>query len=462
MYLKCTKTVMVLFTLMTLLCFSVFAMAEDSTTILEVRNTPVKGRILLDKTGEQMTENGKIKIGYLKDAVFEIRAGENIVGKDGKEWYKKGDHVAMMVTSGEGIDESPLLPLGKYEVTEIKAPSGYVIDNTTYTVELRSTDHVTPIITATITSVNDPTQLMLMKKDPDGTPLAGATFALFDEDGHQVAASISDDEGYVRFSLIPHGKYVLKETTAPEGYLVNRNTINVSIDQNWKNAGEPLATIIDQRKQITFIKTNTAGMPMPGITFCLIDATAKKIVESAVSNENGVFSFTQFDYGTWKVRELDPPDGYCPLQEYTITVDDNWKNESPILLVNIPNHYEFKKTDSSGAPMKDVQFAVEDADGKVLMELTSDDEGLVEIKNLVPGTYYIKEIKTLEGFTLSSDVRKLIIDETYMVPEKLPTWINYTTIQTGVNIAVTWVMWIGIGLMVISGTIGLVRKKKKA
>lgn len=462
MYLKCKKTIIAPFVLMTLICLSVFAAAEDSTQILEVTNTPVKGCILLDKTGKQMTESGQMEIGYLKDAVFEIRAGENIVGKDGKEWYNKGDLVALMSTSGEGVDESPLLPLGKYEVTEIKAPSGYVNDHKTHTVELRSADHVMPIITATVTSVNDPTRLTLMKKDLGGAPLAGATFTLFDEKGHQVAASISDDEGYARFTLVPHGNYILKETAAPEGYLLNRTMLNVSIDQNWENTDKPFATITDQLKQITFIKTNTAGMPMPGITFCLIDTQTKKIVESAVSDENGVFSFTQFDYGTWKVRELDTPAGYCPLQEYTFTVDDAWKNEGPILLVNIPNHYEFKKTDSSGEPMKGVQFAVEDADGKVLMELTSDAEGMVEMKNLVPGTYFIKEIKTLEGFTLSNDVRKLVIDETYMIPEKLPTWINYTTIQTGVNIAVTWVMWIGIGLMVISGTVGLVRKKKKA
>ena len=42
----------------------------------------------------------------------------------------------------------------------------------------------------------------------------------------------------------------------------------------------------------------------------------------------------------------------------------------------------------------------------------------------------------------------------------MPTWINYTTIQTGVNLAVTGIMWVGIGLMVVSGTVGLVRKRR--
>lgn len=460
MFLK-NKGIFAVLLIMLLLC-SITCVMADETRTLAVENTPVKGKILLDKTGKLLSEDGRMKSGYLKDALFEIRAAEDITGREGTLWYKKGDLVDTITTSGTGLEESSLLPLGKYEVTEIKAPSGYVLDRAVYTVELRAFDHEIPVITATVTSINDPVQIMLIKKKQDGSPLTGATFALFDLDGNQVSASISDDEGYVRFNLVPHGEHILREVEAPEGYLLNRTEIPVSVDDNWTNTERPIATVIDQEKKITFIKTNTAGMPMPGINFCLINTDTKKIVESSVSDENGVFSFTQFDYGTWKVCEMDTPDGYCPMEEYMFTVDDNWKNEGPILLVNIPNHYEFKKTDSSGAPMKGVQFVMEDADGKVLMELTSDAEGMVEIRNLVPGTYFIRETKTLEGFTLSNDVRKLVIDETYMIPEKLPAWVNYTTIQTGANIAVTWVMWIGIGLMLISGTSGVVRKKRKA
>lgn len=47
------------------------------------------------------------------------------------------------------------------------------------------------------------------------------------------------------------------------------------------------------------------------------------------------------------------------------------------------------------------------------------------------------------------------------VPEKLKQFVNYTTIQTGVHIAVTGVMWVGLGLMAISGTVGLIRRRRK-
>ena len=57
---------------------------------------------------------------------------------------------------------------------------------------------------------------------------------------------------------------------------------------------------------------------------------------------------------------------------------------------------------------------------------------------------------------------RLKIDEYYVVPDTLRRFINYTTIQTGVNLAVTGIMWVGIALMAVSGTLGLIRKRRAA
>ena len=180
--------------------------------------------------------------------------------------------MANMVTNGEGVEESTLLPLGKYTVTEIIAPDGYVLDTNTYTVDLRSADHVTPVVTATVTSVNDPTEILLQKNDQNGGVLAGAEFGLFNADGYQVAAAISDEEGLVCFRLIPHGDYTIREISAPDGYLLNQSEISVSVTETWTNSDKPMATVVDQLKQIMFLKVNTSGNPMAGITFKLINA----------------------------------------------------------------------------------------------------------------------------------------------------------------------------------------------
>lgn len=450
---------------MLLLCLPLVSFAEETDTqTVPISNTPIKGQILLEKTGLQKTSTylgePTYAQNYLKDAVFEIHAAEDIVGREGTRWYQAGELAATMKTSGEGPTLSPLLSLGKYTIQESIAPSGYVLDPTVYTVELKAADHQTPVITATVASVNDPAEILLRKTDRDGNSLPGARFGLFNADDQEIDAAISDAEGMVRFTLVPHGKYTIRETHAPDGYLLNRSGMSVSVTGNWTNSEQPIATVVDQRKQVKFLKTDTSGSPMAGILFYLINADTNTLVEKAVCDENGAFTFTKFDYGTWIVREAKTPEGYCRMPDYRFVVDDSWTEPAPIPLVNIPNHYEFIKTDASGVPLAGVSFVLLDEDGTVLREAESDENGVVRFDDLKPGTYSIKETATLQGYTRSGDVRKLVIDERYVLPEKMPSWINYTNIQTGVNLAVTGAMWLGVAMMAISGGAGLYRKRR--
>lgn len=460
MLLKKERIGILLTVLLLLLCTASCAWAD--TQELQVSNTPVKGQILLNKTGLQLNALKDRETRWLKGAVFEIRAAEDIIGRDGTKWLSRGDLAATITSSGEGTDESELLPLGRYEVTELSAPSGYIRDKHCYTAELKAVDHQTPVVTVTVSSMNDPVMLQLKKVDQANEPLAGAEFGLFDVNGLQIASAFSDDEGRVVFDFVPHGQYSVLELNAPEGYLPSRKEISVTVTQDWMDNGNVYATVTDQKKEIMFIKTDTAGMPMSGITFQLINADTGKVAETAVSDENGVFTFTKFDYGSWLVHEKNTPKGFGKMPDYTFTVADDWTAPAPILCVNIPNHYEFRKTDSGDKPLKGVQFVLEDENGKELQKLESDADGMVYVRDLAPGTYFIRETKTLEGFTLSGETKKLIIDSTYVIPEKLPVWVNYTTIQTGVNIAVTWIMWVGLGIMAVSGTLGIIRRRKQS
>lgn len=305
-----------------LFCLPMASLAEDvPIQNVSIRNTPIKGQILLEKTGQMQTTGEQ---GYLKGAVFEIRAAEDIVGQDGTQWYSCGELVATMTTSGEGVEKSPLLPLGKYTVKEISAPSGYVLDLTTYTVEIQASDQETPIVSATVSSINYPAEILLQKTDADGKALAGAQFVLLDADGCETASAVSDADGLVRFRFVPQGQYTICETSAPDGYLLNRSAISVTVTPNWTNAEEPIATAVNQQKKILFIKVDTAGTPMAGILFKLINAETGAVAEMAVSDENGAFAFTAFDYGVWIVHEAAAPSGYSRMADYCFQVDDSW------------------------------------------------------------------------------------------------------------------------------------------
>ena len=73
------------------------------------------------------------------------------------------------------------LPLGKYDVTEVKAPEGYIVNGETKHLELKYKDQNTPLVfdSATISNARQTVDIELIKKDKDtGEALSGAVFGL--------------------------------------------------------------------------------------------------------------------------------------------------------------------------------------------------------------------------------------------------------------------------------------------
>ena len=131
-------------------------------------NHETLGQLTIRKLGNVLTDYQDGQFIYTQDnlagAVYEIHAAADIATPDrqGTHWYKSGDLVATVTTGAEGqVDEvkfSPTrtqatydflkithdgtkgevtvtLPLGKYTITEVQAPYGFVLTQQTYTVE---------------------------------------------------------------------------------------------------------------------------------------------------------------------------------------------------------------------------------------------------------------------------------------------------------------------------------------
>ena len=370
-----------------------------------------------------------------------------------------GTQQAKAVSDEKGLVTFEKIPYGTYTVQETKTLTGYLKNLTRVPITIDGTfvNPKEPIATLE----NCQSEILIRKVDQNSTALQGAEFGLYDESGRLVMTAVSDMEGNVRFIGADYGKYTIRELSAPDGYLPGRDVISITIDEGYTNTDQPAATVINPEKKIMCIKADTSGKPIPGVEFSLYNAATMEKVETAVSDKDGVIIFRNFDYGDWIIRENAAPEGYSRMEDIRFQVSTGWKEPKPILCVNIPNHYEFMKTDSSGNPLAGAKFRLEDENGKDLGTYESGKDGMVQIKDLKPGTYLIREIETLEGYSVSGEVIKLKLDEYYTVPEKLKQFVNYTTIQTGVHIAVTGVMWAGLGLMAISGTVGLIRRRRK-
>ena len=456
-------------------------------TLIEVKSADGQ-TVLKDYTGDEYTYREVLAPeGYelcVTELAFEINSDGQIEGKATvaddytrfsllkmDEYHKPlagvefglfredGTLQASAVSDEKGLVTFEKIPYGTYTIQETKTLTGYLKNFTKVPIKIDGTfvNPKEPIATLE----NCQSVILIQKVDQNNTALQGAEFGLYDESGKLIMTAVSDMEGMARFIGADYGKYTIRELSAPEGYLVSRDVISVTIDEGYTNTDKPAATVIDPEKKIMCIKADTSGKPIPGVEFSLYNAATMEKVETAVSDKDGVVIFRNFDYGEWIIRENAAPEGYSKMEDIRFQVHDGWKEPKPILCVNIPNHYEFRKTDSSGNPLAGVKFRLEDESGKDLGTYESDKDGMVQIKDLKPGTYLIREIETLEGYSVSGEVIKLKLDEYYTVPEKLKQFVNYTTIQTGVHIAVTGVMWAGLGLMAISGTVGLIRRRRK-
>lgn len=366
--------------------------------------------------------------------------------------------VCTAITDENGLSTFEQIPYGSYFIRELTPLLGYIRDytRTPVTIDGRYINPTEPLATIS----NCPTEILLLKVDEQGTALSGAEFGLFDVAGILIQQAVSDAEGILRFTHVPYGSYTIRETTAPDGYLLNKYGIRITLNEGYVNSGKPVTTITDQPKRITYLKVDPSGKPIAGVAFSLIEASTGKVVQTVISDANGVFTFTQIDYGDWIIRETVAPEGYSRMEDKHLHIGADWKMPEPIMCVNIPNHYEFIKTDASGTPLAGVKFRLENESGKDLGIFVSGKDGIVRLTELTPGTYYIKEIETLEGFSLSGETVKLALDEHYVVPDQMKRWVNYTVIQTGVNLAITATMWVGMSLIVLGGAIFLLRKKR--
>ena len=235
--------------------------AETATITVNVTNTPVRGDVLLEKTGLQLVRfedeqdacgnavmRPVFQNGYLAGAVFELRAAEDIVGKEGSVFYRKDELIETLTSSKTGSVKSKVLPLGKYTLTEISAPDGYVFDTTPHPFTLAAVDKQTAIVEVKVSASNTylPVRVTLRKQKEDllltqtQEGMIHQTVEVYSGEGFVfglytgeiitygdsqklpantlVATGTTDAQGNLTLSgLYPHGNYYIRELSVPDG-----------------------------------------------------------------------------------------------------------------------------------------------------------------------------------------------------------------------------------------------------
>ena len=450
---------------------------DSGITVIEVvrSNVAQKGTITVSKSGEvfsSVNEAGGLyqpvyAVRGLEGAVYEITAAEDIYTLDGTLRASKGEVVDTVTTGADSTAVSKELYLGKYEVKEITAPFGMVLNEETHAVELVYAGQ-NVAVTETATSFYNERQRVeidlikrLMTDEAYGIGKNGeifdVTFGLYAEkeltaaDGTVIPADglieiISLDEngsGKVKTDL-PIGSYYVKELATNSAYILNGQKYPVVFEYAGQktaivhitaNGGEAIENDIIYGS-VSGKKSDEDGNALGGAVIGIFKTgtekfTTENAIQTTVTAADGSFSFEKVPYGTWVIREIESPTGFV-LSEEEITVTIGAVDEVvEIELVNyfIKGNIELTKVDKDYPENKltGAEFEVYadtngdgklDKDDKLLGTMTELDGGVYQMKELRYGKYLVREKTAPTGFVLDENVYSVSIEEngkTYIV-----------------------------------------------
>ena len=453
------------------------AYQEDSVSgdlVIEVpyENHPVKGKLTVYKKGEMLTGFKKDFIyeeRFLKDAVFEVYAAEDIYSPDYQKdddgnrivVYAKDTLVTTITTGEDGKAVAENLPLGAYKVVEKTAPDGFVLNPEAAEVVFIYEGQETPVVEQEVT-IGDERQkvaITVEKQDAEnGAVVEGAVFGIYNKediiaDGKVIVEAdtllqkmTSDEKGQAACTLdLPLGSYYVKELKAPAGYVSSNEVLN--FDASYQ--GQDVETVVlksvkkNQPTTVEITKSDiTTGTELDGASLKVLDKDGN-VVDEWTSVKDAPHVIKRLVVGeTYTLREEFAPYGYLKATDVEFTIEDNgdiqkveMKDEVPtgLLIINKKGEFLDKVTLLDNAKgtvehlfeyitgsLTEVTFnvyAAEDikaADGvsedyfkadELVGTITTDTNGIAQLSDLPVGKYYVKEAETAHGYVLDGEPR---------------------------------------------------------
>ena len=448
-------------------------------TVTENSSTPQVWRVLLDDEFK-----AKLKIvkqdDETKQPVLLANTEFKVYDLDAKKYVEQvTTYPNTVVHKSYFTDENGYLILpeslkcGNYRIEEVRAPDGYT-QNTQY-VEIKvdkntayQMDSVSGDAIITVTYENHPVKgklvihksgetLKSFKKDfvYEEASLEGAEFEIYaaediftpdhqvDEQGNRhviyakdtlVKTVTTNKNGEAVIKDLPLGKYRVKETKAPSGFVLNPDSQEVSFiykDQNTPEIEEKLEFSNERQKVELSVEKQDAetGKALKGATFGLYNkeaissgdkviVKADTLLQEITSNEKGKAAFTlDLPLGRYYVKELQAPAGYVSSDEI-LEFDATYQGQDVKTIKlksvkkNQPTTVEVTKADiTTGTELDGASMSVLDKDGNVIDSWTSVKDSPHVIKRLQVGkTYILREELAPYGYLRATDVEFTISD----------------------------------------------------
>ncbi len=317
-----------------------------------------------------------------------------------------GEKVGSYKTDATGMIAVTNLEDGYYTVTETKALEGYISDKEPKTVEIKSGK---PTI---LEVMNEPyPSLVIYKKAGNtGKPLEGVSFFVTKFNGEQIGTYKTDKSGMIVIEGLEEGKYLVKETETVKGYELDTEAKEVDIKYGKRTTLEvvnnPLSSVIIRKID------SVTKQGIYGVTFLLYDEHDNPLGQFVSDNEGYVWLDRELEEGKYKLRELQPADGYLPDDiPRTIyvkagqTTEITWENtpqKGQIVITKRSADYNALTGLPAGSPLAGASFEVYNMTGNLMDKMVSAENGVAASKPLPTGVYMIKEVSAPRYYAVNT------------------------------------------------------------
>lgn len=283
-----------------------------------------------------------------------------------------------------------------YQMTEIRSPSGYLLDSTVHDIELIAGE------TAKLVVNNSKQPSLTIKKvdEQTGEGIEGVVLRVTREGAVEYQDVTTGKNGAATITGMSPGWVTIVEQRAKDGYILDQTPHYIEL-----KAGEDAEIVIKNRHKpsLKIIKLDSVTkQPLQYVTFSVAYKNGSPIGEFT-TDENGEIYLENITPGTVVLTETKGRDGYIILdKEKEVLVE--WGKLTTVEFLNQPkNPLLIKKIDSvTGEPLSGAVFAVTKVSGEFVGEYTTGRNGFIAVTGQLPGFFTVTEIKSPDGYILNN------------------------------------------------------------
>ena len=256
-----------------------------------------------------------------------------------------------------------------------------------------------------------------IKKVEENTeiPIRGVKFAIY-KDEKLLQEKQTDENGKISFENLYPGKYIVKEISTGDKYILDDNQHEIELQYNDTKEITITNKIKTGKIKVYKVDKDNKEVKIEGVKFDIYSEELKKVIGTYTTDQNGEINIENIPIGDYKVIEKESNKWYNLADEIKLKVKYNETAETTITNELKKGQIKVIKVDKDNneIKLKGVKFEVQDKDGKVLETIETDKDGEAITSKYIIRDYenlYLKEIETNEKYVLNDKITKIKLEE---------------------------------------------------